>query len=159
MKVFIGADHAGFDLKEKLKKFLDEQKTNDILEYEYEDVGPAKLDPKDDYPDIVAKVVKKVAKGKNNYGILLCANAVGVCMAANKHKGIRAGIGYNTYAAKSMREDDNTNVLCLAGKVLSHEYARAIMRIWLETPFSGEPRHKQRLEKVAALEENWDGKK
>lgn len=158
MKLFIGSDHAGFELKEKLKKFLEDQKTNDVLEYDFEDLGPSKVDPKDDYPDIVDKVAKKVKKAKGNYGILICANGIGVCMAANKYKGIRAGIGYNTLAAKTMRTDDNTNVLCLAGKVLSPEYARAIMRIWLETPFSGEPRHKKRIEKVEALEADWAGK-
>ena len=156
MKVYIGADHAGFDLKQKLIKYFEDQKVSGILEIELEDVGPAKMDPKDDYPDIVEKVVKKVRRGKTNRGVLICGNAVGVSMAANKYKGVRAGIGYNTYSAKSMREDDDTNVLCLAGRVLSQEYARAIMRIWLETAFSEEKRHKRRLEKIAALEANME---
>ncbi len=155
MKIYFGADHAGFDLKEKLVKWLGDQTTNGAQDFEFEDVGAKTKDLKDDYPDIVEKLVKKVRRGKNNVGILLCNNAIGVCMAANKHKGIRAGIGYNTFAAKSMRADDDTNILCLAGGVLSHEYARAIMRIWLETSFSGEPRHKKRLAKVEALEEGW----
>ncbi len=156
MKVYIGADHAGFDLKEKLIKYFEDQKISGILDIEIEDLGAKKMDPKDDYPDITEKLVKKVRRGKTNRGVLICGNAIGVCMTANKYKGIRAGIGYNTYSAKSMREDDNTNVLCLAGRVLSHEYARAIMRIWLETAYTDEKRHNRRLEKVAALEENME---
>ncbi len=155
MKVFFGSDHAGFELKQKLLKWLGDQIEGGVIDVEFEDVGPEKMDSKDDYPDIVAKVVKKVQRGKNNKAVLICGNGIGVCMTANKYKGIRAGIGYNTFAAKSMSADDNVNVLCLGGRVLSHEYARAIMRIWMETPFSEEHRHKKRLAKVEALEENW----
>lgn len=153
MKIYIGADHAGFDLKQDLIKHLTEQEINGQPEFDIEDVGATKVDPDDDYPDIVEKFVKKIHRGKNNMGILICGNAIGVCMAANKYKGIRAGVGYNTYAARTSRTDDNTNVLCLAGRVLSTEYGRAIARIWLETPFSNEPRHKRRLDKIVAHEE------
>lgn len=152
MKIYIGADHAGFDLKADLIKHLSEQTVNGIAPFEIEDVGSATMVADDDFPDIAEKVVKKVRRGKTNFGILICANGIGVCIAANKFKGIRAGIGYNTLAARTMRSDDNTNILCLAGKVLSHEYARAITRIWLETPFSEEGRFKRRLAKIEAIE-------
>lgn len=157
MKMYIASDHAGFDLKTDLIKHLSEQLINGQPEFDIEDVGPTSLDPNDDYPDMVEKLVKKVRRGKNNVGVFICGNAIGACIASNKFKGIRASIGYNTFAARTARADDDANILCLAGRVLSTEYARAITRIWLETPFSGEERHKRRLAKITAIEETEGG--
>ncbi|MBI5229913.1 MAG: ribose 5-phosphate isomerase B [Candidatus Magasanikbacteria bacterium] len=144
--LYIGSDHAGFKLKEEVKKYLE------FLGYTYEDVGAKTFNEKDDYPEFARAVAEKVAADAHAKGILICGNGVGVCMTANKIKGVRAGIGYNIGVAKTMRADDDTNVLCLAGRVLSTEFARAIVRLWLETAFSGEERHQRRLKQVAQLE-------
>lgn len=142
--ISIAADHAGFALKEDLKKYLA------ALGFLVRDFGPTTFDPKDDYPDYAAPMARWVAKTRGR-GITLCGNAVGVCVVANKIKGIRAGIGYSVYAAKTMRADDDVNVLCLAGRVLSKTQARKIVQIWLETPFSHAARHKRRLKKISLL--------
>lgn len=144
--LYIGSDHAGFKLKEEVKKYLE------FLGYSFVDVGAKAFNEKDDYPEFSQAVAEKVAADPHTKGILICGNGVGVCMAANKIKGIRAGIGYNTSVAKTMRAEDDANVLCLAGRVLSTEFARAIVRLWLETAFSGEERHLRRLKQVAAIE-------
>ncbi|HBW73851.1 MAG: Sugar-phosphate isomerase, RpiB/LacA/LacB family [Candidatus Magasanikbacteria bacterium GW2011_GWC2_45_8] len=144
--LYIGSDHAGFKLKEEVKKYLE------FLGYKFEDIGAKTFNEKDDYPEFARVVAEKVVVDVHAKGILICGNGVGVCMAANKIKGIRAGIGYNIGSAKTMRADDDTNILCLAGRVLSTEFARAIVRLWLETPFSGEERHLRRLKQVAKLE-------
>lgn len=143
--IYIASDHAGFALKEILKKYLEE------LHEHYTDVGASSLDPNDDYPDYAAALAKEVRE-RNGRGILLCGSAVGVCIVANKFRGIRAGIGYSTYAAKTSREDDDTNVLCLPGRFLSADDAKEILRVWLQTPFSEAPRHKRRIEKIVAIE-------
>jgi len=144
-KIYLAADHAGFKMKEELKKRLLDN------EYEVEDLGAHELKEDDDYPDFAIPLGKKVAAGGGR-GILICGNAVGVCIAANKIKGIRAAIGYNTSVAKTSRTDDNANVLCLAGRVLSLDFAKAIVDHWLRTPFSNEPRHVRRLKKIEQLE-------
>lgn len=144
--LYIGSDHAGFKLKEEIKKYLE------FLGYKSEDLGAKTFNEKDDYPEFAQAVAEKIAADPHARGILICGNGVGVCMAANKIKGVRAGVGYNIGVAKTMRADDDTNILCLAGRVLSTEFARAIIRLWLETPFSGEERHVRRLKQVAQLE-------
>lgn len=143
--IYIGADHAGFKMKEELKKWLEGN------EYKVDDLGAHELKEDDDYPDYAIPLAKKVA-ADGGRGILLCGNAVGVCVAANKIKGIRAAIGYNTSVAKTSRTDDDANVLCLAGRVLSLDFAKAITGHWLRTSFSNEPRHVRRLKKIAELE-------
>jgi len=144
--LYIASDHAGFEMKEMLKKHLEDR------EEWFTDLGPTTFMPDDDYPEY-ASLLSREIQGHDGRGILLCGNAVGVCMTANKFRGIRAGIGYSEYAAKSQREDDDTNVLCLPARVLSNDDAKKILDIWLDTPFSPESRHKRRLEKVAEIEE------
>ncbi|MDO8582262.1 MAG: RpiB/LacA/LacB family sugar-phosphate isomerase [bacterium] len=144
--IFIASDHAGFALKEELKKYLDE------LSEHYMDLGAKELQADDDYPDYVSVLAKKVVED-NGRGILLCGSAVGVCIVANKFRGIRAGIGYSIYAAKTQREDDDTNVLCLPGRFLGTNDAKEMLRVWLTTPFSGGERHKRRIAKIAAIEQ------
>ncbi|HBF67503.1 MAG TPA: ribose-5-phosphate isomerase, partial [Candidatus Magasanikbacteria bacterium] len=132
----------------RLVRFLENE-----LNMKVKDLGPEEFVETDDYPDYAVPLAQKVAEAPDEHkGILICGNGVGVCIAANKMKGIRAGIGYNTYAAESMRQDDDTNILCLAGRVLSDEYAMAITKKWLQTEFSGEDHHVRRLGKVGALE-------
>ncbi len=141
--IYLGSDHAGFELKEKIMTFLK------LNEYMPEDLTPGPIDPKDDYPDIAAKVTAKVLE-TDALGILICGSGNGICMAANKIKGIRAALGYNIQTAKLAREHLNANILCLAGGVLQPDYAQAITRHFLETPFSDDERHKRRIEKLEA---------
>ena|SRR3989344_8247342 len=142
MKIYLGADHAGFKLKEHLKKALANSNTIDISpEYEKDD----------DYPDIAAKVARAVAKNKAK-GILFCGSAEGVCIAANKIKGIRAVAVWSEKNAKLSREHNDANVLCLSGWQLSPKKAVSIAKLWLKTPFSNESRHKRRIAKIKRLE-------
>ena len=142
--IYLGADHAGFYLKEELKKYLEE------LGYEYEDMGAKDLEPKDDFPDYALSVAKKVTN-TDNLGILICATGIGMCMAANKIKGIRAVNAWDEFTALSSREHNNANILCLAGKVLDSETAKKIVRIYLETEFTNEERHIRRLNKIKEI--------
>ncbi|MBL7053430.1 MAG: ribose 5-phosphate isomerase B [Candidatus Portnoybacteria bacterium] len=143
--IYLGADHAGFHLKEELKKYLEE------LGYEYEDLGNQELDPLDDYPDFALKVAERVAETKEK-GILICSTGLGMCLTANKIKGIRAVVIWDKFTAIQSREHNDANIICLAGKVLDLETAKKILRVWLETEFSQEERHVRRLKKVEEIE-------
>ncbi|KKR86213.1 MAG: Sugar-phosphate isomerase, RpiB/LacA/LacB family [Candidatus Uhrbacteria bacterium GW2011_GWF2_41_16] len=145
--LFLGSDHAGWDMKEAIQTMLETEG------YEVHDLGDETFDPNDDYPDFGYVVAKQVAEDPLARGILFCGNAQGICITANKVKGIRAGTGYNVYAVKTMRTDDDTNVLCLPGRVISTEEAKEMVHIWLKTPFSGEERHMRRLEKIKKIED------
>jgi len=144
--IYLGADHAGFYLKEELKQYLGE------LGYEYQDLGAQEFEPKDDYPDYAFEVAKKVAAEEDGLGILICATGSGVCLAANKVKGIRASVVWNDFTALQAREHNNANIICLAGKVLDSETAKKIVRLWLEAEFTGEERHVRRLGKIKEAE-------
>lgn len=145
MKVFIGSDHRGFSLKEELVKWLGEK---DIL---IEDVGPFSYDGEDDYVDFAEKVGRNVSQEKNSLGIVICGSGTGVDIAANKLNGIRAGLGFSMEQIKMARKDDDINVLALAADFLSIEEAKKIIDVFLSTPFSGEERHKRRIDKIAKL--------
>ena len=147
MKLILGSDHAGYRLKEYLKKYLDKRKIA------YVDVGTYSEEPVD-YPVYAAKVAKKVASGKNMKGILVCGNAEGVCIAANKVKGARAAVCYDAYTAKTSRQDDNANIICLRGRKFSYLKEKNVLKAWLETPFSKKKRHVRRLKEVKQLERN-----
>ncbi|MFH1286732.1 MAG: RpiB/LacA/LacB family sugar-phosphate isomerase [Candidatus Magasanikbacteria bacterium] len=146
-KLYIASDHGGHKLKKRLVRYIENH-----LKLNISDLGPKEYNETDDYPDYAIPLAEKVAK-ENAKGILICKNGIGVCMAANKVKGIRAGIGYSTMAAETMVKDDNTNILCLAAKGLSEDHAMTVTKTWLETEFGGEERHVRRLEKLASLEE------
>ncbi|MBI2564737.1 RpiB/LacA/LacB family sugar-phosphate isomerase [Candidatus Woesearchaeota archaeon] len=150
--IYIGADHAGFELKESLKKYLSK------LGYKIKDLGNTKFDPKDDYPDFAFSVAKQASKTKSK-GILVCGSAEGVCIAANKVKGVRAVPVWTVSIAKLSRKHNDANVLCLAGggmlekgKGLSNKLAEKIVLTWLRTPFSKEKRHVRRLKKIKKYE-------
>ena len=143
--IYLGSDHAGYKLKEQIKDFLDE------LGYKYIDVGNLKLEPEDDYTDFAYEVAKNVAK-TNGRGILVCDSGVGVCIVANKIKGIRAVVGYNVRIAKMSRVHNNTNVLCLGQDYISLAKTKKIIQTWIETDFSTEKRHQRRLEKISKIE-------
>lgn len=143
--IYLGADHAGWHLKEELKKYLQE------LGYQYEDLGNKELDSQDDYPDFALAVGKKVAASEEK-GILICATGLGIAIAANKVKGIRAAVCWDEFTALQSRQHNDANILCLGGKVIDLETAKKIIRIWLEVEFSGEERHVRRLRKIEEAE-------
>lgn len=139
--IFIASDHRGFELKNKIIEYFKKERP----EMEFMDLGPATLNPDDDYPVYVKPVVENVLSNPANKGILICANGVGVCMAAGKHKGIRAGLSWNAKHAESMRNDDDTNVLCLPAYYISEEEAYKIVETWISTEFGDKERYVRRL--------------
>ena len=145
--LYVASDHAGF----QLKKYLTQRIKND-LEMEVKDLGPKTIDEDDDFPDFAAPLAKQVAKGDKNFGILICGSGHGMCIAANKIKGIRAIVGYSIQGAELARKHNNANILCLAGRILSDEHALAVTKTFLATKFEAEPRFVRRNKKIAALE-------
>jgi len=145
MEVIIASDHAGFRLKEKIKKYLERKKIK------YRDLGTDSLESVD-YPDYALKVAEWVAKNKNRRGILVCGTGTGMTIAANKVRGVRAVAAYDTYSAKMSRIDNDTNVLGLRGRFFPIEKIKKIINVWLNTPFSGERRHRRRIKKIADYE-------
>jgi ribose 5-phosphate isomerase B len=147
MKVFLGADHAGFDLKQKVMAHLVK------AGYDVEDEGDRQLDPADDYPQFAYTVTTKVLGDENNNvrGILLCGSGQGMCIAANRVRGIRAALCWSEDIARETRNDNDSNVLCIPARVLSEEDALRIVDIWLETPFSGAARHARRIHEIEEL--------
>lgn len=149
MRIVIGADHAGFELKKPIQEQL-ESAGHALL-----DVGTHNHDPVD-YPDLARGVCEAILRGKADLGIMICGSGVGGCVAANKFPGIRAGICHDTYSARQGREDDDINVLCLGARVVGKALAQEIVRAWLQARFSGLPRHKRRLEKIAEIEKEFN---
>ncbi len=146
MKVVIGADHGGFELKEYLKKVISG------MDVELTDAGNLVYDTKDDYPDFAIAVAKIISEKKADKGIIICGSGVGACIAANKVKGVRAGLCHDTYSAHQGVEHDDMNVLCLGARVVGTEVAGELVKSYLLAKFSGEERHKRRLQKVLDLE-------
>ncbi|HET6576497.1 MAG TPA: ribose 5-phosphate isomerase B [Fimbriiglobus sp.] len=148
MRVVIGADHAGYQLKEFLKRELES------LGHEVEDVGTFEPGKPDDYPDFAAAVGVAIQAGRAERGILVCGSGVGASVAANKLPGIRAGLCHDTYSAHQGVEHDDMNVLVLGSRVIGTELARELVRSFLASKFSGEERHVRRVAKIKALEAN-----
>jgi ribose 5-phosphate isomerase B len=150
MKIYIGTDHAGFELKEELKKFLDNLGCN------VKDMGAYKFDEADDYPDFIWPVVKRVAadisRGLDTRGIVIGGSGQGEAIVANKVRGIRAAVVYDEYSAKMSREHNDANIISLGNRTLDIDKAKELVKIWLDTPFSNEERHKRRIEKIKKLE-------
>ena len=146
VRVAIGSDHAGYDLKEALKRALAELHP-DIEEDDLGTTGPDSVD----YPDFAARVAERVAAGRADRGILVCGTGIGMAMAANKVRGIRAASVNDEVSARLAREHNDANVLALGGRVTPPDTAVRLMKIFLDTPFTG-GRHKRRVEKIAALE-------
>ena len=145
MRVVIGADHAGFEMKTLIIDRL-AQAGHEVL-----DVGTHSLEPVD-YPDYARAVAEAILNGKAERGILVCGSGVGACVAANKLAGIRAGLCHDTYSAHQGVEHDDMNVLCLGARVIGPELAVELVRAFLAARFSGEERHRRRLTKIEALE-------
>ena len=145
-KIYIAADHGGYELKEKIKNYLNKKRIG------YEDFGTYDCNVKDDYPDYAVKVAQKVAKEKHSKGILICGTGTGMCISANKIKGIRASVIYDKYSAKKAKEDNDVNIICLRGREFSSIKAKQITDIWLNAKFSNLARHKRRIQKISKLE-------
>jgi len=148
MRIAIGCDHAGFPLKETVAAVVK------MAGHEPLDLGTYNTD-RVDYPDYAKKVAKAILEGRAERGILVCGSGVGVCIAANKIKGIYAGVCHDTYSAHQSVEHDDMNVLCLGARIIGPEIASEIVRAFLAATFSGEERHKRR---VAAIHEIEAGK-
>jgi ribose 5-phosphate isomerase B len=141
--ILIASDHAGNALKTAIQKHLPEWKWMDIGPFEEKRV---------DYPDFAQLLSQKIHQGEAELGILICGSGIGMSIAANKMPGIRAALVDNESAARLSKEHNNANVLCLGSRFVAPEYGVEIVKSWLETPFSEEPRHQQRLEKIRSLE-------
>lgn len=148
LRVAIGADHGGFWLKNELIERLRKQ-------YDIVDLGAHKLDSADDYPDFAEVVANAVASGKTQRGILVCGSGVGACIAANKVPGVRACLCQDTYSAHQGVEHDDMNVLCLGARVIGIELAAELAFAFLNARFSKEARHRRRLNKVLAIEQQF----
>jgi RpiB/LacA/LacB family sugar-phosphate isomerase len=148
MRIAVGADHAGFDLKQILVAYL-RHRGHEVI-----DVGTDSDDPVD-YPDYAEAVSKVLIDGRAERGLLVCGSGVGTSVSANKIPGIRAGLCHNTYSARQGVEHDDMNVLVLGARVIGIELARELVDNFLGAKFTGEERHRRRLEKIKALEKRY----
>lgn len=146
MKIGIAADHGGFVMKEELIESLRE------WGFDIVDFGAYQLRPDDDYPDFIIPLARAVAAGEVERGAALCGSGIGASIAANKIAGVRAGLVHDVFSARQGVEDDDMNVFCLGGKVIGSALALELIRIFLAARFSNAARHRRRLAKVHALE-------
>lgn len=146
MRVAIAADHAGFELKNKLGEYIR------ALGHEVVDVGAHKYESGDDYPDFAEAAARSVVSGDTERSVLICGSGVGASIAANKVKGVRAALCHDTYSAHQGVEHDDMNVLVLGSRVIGEALAEDLVKTFLAAKFSGESRHVRRLEKVKKLD-------
>lgn len=146
--IAVGADHAGFPLKDPVVKYLKS------AGFEVLDFGTNNTDPVD-YPDFAIKVGEAIREGKAEMGVVLCGSGVGACVAANKIPGVRAGLCHDTFSARQGREDDDTNVLCMGARVVGESLAMEILKSFVNAKFSGLERHVRRLNKVISVEKRY----
>jgi ribose 5-phosphate isomerase B len=147
MKLIIGSDHAGYELKQRLIQDLTASGER------VEDYGTS-TEESCDYPDIGLKVAESVVRDPETLGILICGTGIGMSITANKVPGIRAALAYNTYAAQYAREHNNANILVLPGRVFGKEMSMAMIRAWLGSRFAGD-RHQRRLDKITEIEKKY----
>jgi ribose 5-phosphate isomerase B len=145
MKVAIASDHAGYTYKKLLLEDIRE------LGHEVTDLGTFSEKPTD-YPDHAEDIAHAIMDGEAKRGIIICGSGVGVCVVANKFKGIRAGVCHDSYSAHQSVEHDDMNVLCIGQRIVGIELAKELVRIFLKAKFSREPRHQKRLDKLDAIE-------
>ncbi len=148
MKIYIGADHRGYFLKEKIAKWLFE------WGYDFFDVGAQSLDLKDDYTKYASETASLVANEKGGRGIVLCGSGVGVDVVVNKFDGIRASVGKSEEQIKAGRKDDNMNILVIAADYTDEYEAKDMVRAFLETKFGKKERYKRRLKEIEKIEAN-----
>lgn len=151
MKLIVGSDHAGYELKARLIKELAAAGES------VEDFGTSN-EESCDYPDIGFKVAERVAGDQKSLGILICGTGIGMSITANKVPGIRAALAYNTYSAQYAREHNDANILVLPGRVFGKEMSMAMIRAWLGTRFAGE-RHQRRINKISDIEQKYSQSK
>ena len=147
MKVFLGTDHAGFDLKESVRAFLQSGG------YDVVDCGALSYDKNDDYPDFCAEAAKGVSENTGSMGIVFGKSGAGECIVANKVNGIRCFLGISEENVRLAREHNDANVLSLGSAFVSDEKANELAKLFLKTPFSNEERHRRRIEKIRKVEE------
>lgn len=147
MKIFLGSDHRGFHLKEKIFAYLAKRG------YDVEDVGDAELDPEDDFPEFAQRAAIKVLGEDDARAILLCGGAQGMAMAANRFRGIRASVIWDEKEAEITRNDNDSNILCLPARLLENDESewQAILETWLTTPFAGAARYVRRNRQLDEL--------
>jgi len=145
MKILIGSDHAGFELKADLRAFLREQNI-EVIDLGVEGETPA------DYPDIGAAVAGKISRGEFERGILICGSGIGMSIVANRYPGVRAALCHDLSTARLSREHNDANLLVLGGRLLGKGLAREILQVWLRSTFQG-GNHQRRLDKIRALED------
>jgi len=159
MRIIIGNDQGGYDLKEKIKDRLFLHKTKKEFKitavYDYGCLCP---DPVD-YPDFAEPVARQISRGFADLGILICGSGIGMSIAANKLPGIRAAVCDNPVSARLAREHNDANILCLGARFVAPEYAQEIVKVFLTTKFSNEERHKRRIKKISQLEKSVRKKK
>ena len=148
MRIVIGSDHAGFELKKIVSRLLEEENLEVI------DVGSYNTDPVD-YPDYAEAIGLAIREGRADRGIIICGSGVGASVAANKLPGIRAGLCHDTYSARQGVEHDDMNVLALGARVIGPELARELVLAYVRANFTGEERHRRRLAKIRALEDRY----
>jgi RpiB/LacA/LacB family sugar-phosphate isomerase len=146
MKIAVAADHAGVPLNEQVIAELRR------LGHEVSDLGTHDASKPDDYPDYAAALAREIVEGRCERGVLICGSGVGASVAANKVKGIRAGLAHDTYSAHQGVEHDNMNVLCLGARVVAQALALELVRAFVGAQFTGEERHCRRLAKIAEME-------
>lgn len=148
MKISIGADHAGYEMKQQLIEWIQQ------LGHTVHDVGTFEPGKPDDYPDYAILVARDILEGKADRGLLVCGSGVGVSVAANKFKGIRAGLCHDHYSAHQGVEHDDMNVLVVGARIIGPMMAQDVTEAFLKATFSGEERHVRRLNKVKGIEEH-----
>ena len=146
MRLALGADHAGYGLKQTIGELLKS------LGHDVVDVGAHEIDPSDDYPDFAGALARTVASGEAERGIMVCGSGVGASVTANKVRGVRAAVCHDTYSAHQGVEHDDMNVLCLGARIVGEEVAREAVQAFVSATFSGEERHRRRLRKVLEIE-------
>jgi ribose 5-phosphate isomerase B len=152
MKVAVGSDHAGYNLKERMKRELE------ALGHTVVDLGTSSATESVDYPDFAIPVAERVAAGEVDRGVVLCATGIGASIAANKVEGVRAALVTSDETARLTRQDNDSNVLALGGRTTANaEDAARWLRIWLETPFAG-GRHERRVKKIEDYEHHHSAK-
>jgi ribose 5-phosphate isomerase B len=149
MKIALGSDHAGFELKEDLRALLAGQKI-EVVDLGAKDESPV------DYPDIGASVAEKVSRGEVERGVLICGSGIGMSIVANRFPGVRAALCHDVYTSRMSREHNDANLLVLGGRLIGKGLAREIVKVWLATGFEG-GRHQKRLDKIGALEKKITG--
>ncbi len=152
IRVAVGSDHAGYQYKQILADHLRDA-GHEVIDLGTD--GPQSVD----YPDYARAVAEAVARGEAERGLLVCGSAVGVCMVANKVRGIRAGVCHETYSARQAVEHDDMNVLCLGERVIGIEVAREVADAFMAARFSDEERHRRRLNKLLAVEDDYMSKR